>query len=128
MLSGAFFKKKKLKLNTFKLPTFPDAIKMLTTYIAVAFGLIIFRSPSLNDVLINISSLFKSWSVPFLHFSTIGFISIGLLLLFIHDYSRCFNVWPRLLSMPRWVIVACYIILILLMGAFNNKQFIYFQF
>lgn len=128
MLSGAFFKKKKLKLNTFKLPTFPDAIKMLTTYITVAFGLIIFRSPSLNDVLINISSLFKSWDVPFLHFSTIGFISIALSLLFIHDYNQCFKVWPRLLSIPRWVIVVCYVILILLMGAFNNKQFIYFQF
>lgn len=128
MFSGSFFKKKKIKLNLFKIPPFGDILKMITTYLTVAFGLIIFRSLSVKDLFINVSSLFKPWEKPFIHFATMGFIAIGLLILFLHDYNKCFKVWPKFLNVSHGFFVVFVVVLILLMGAFGNNQFIYFQF
>lgn len=49
ILSGTFGKKKKLKANDYGLPQLRDFSKMLLTYFLVAFGLIIFKAPSISE-------------------------------------------------------------------------------
>ena len=50
ILSGFFFKNKKLKTTTLGLPTFSDALKMVTTFLLVALGFVVFRAESLSQV------------------------------------------------------------------------------
>lgn len=128
MLSGKFFKKKTLVLNKWRMPHIDDIRKMLQTYLLVAIGLIIFRSSSLNDILININALFSRWGGLFVDYVTIGFIAIGLVILFIHDTHKAFNSFPALSKIPLVVSTSFYIIMIILIGVFGGDQFIYFQF
>lgn len=57
ILSGSFGKRKKLKANIYGLPTINDFIKMLGTYLLVAFGLILFISQSLDQTVVFIKGL-----------------------------------------------------------------------
>lgn len=63
ILSGSFGRKKKLKTNVYGLPSINDFVKMLNTYLLVAFGLIIFNSQSVEQAvsfirgLLNFSNL-----------------------------------------------------------------------
>src|SRR5690554_540380 len=47
VISGTLVGKKRLKVNKFGLPVYTDFVKMIGTYLLVAFGLIIFNSQSL---------------------------------------------------------------------------------
>lgn len=63
ILSGSFGKRKKLKVNKYGLPSINDFIKMLSTYLLVALGLIIFNSQSVEQAgdfikgLVNFSNI-----------------------------------------------------------------------
>lgn len=59
ILSGSFGKRKKLKANNYGLPSMNDFVKMLSTYLLVAFGLIIFNSQSLGQAVLFIKGLFN---------------------------------------------------------------------
>ncbi len=128
MLSGSFFKKKKLKLNKLRLPNFPDVRRMIQTYLLVTIGLIIFRATSINDIATTINALCSKWGKIFIDFSTVGFIIIGITILLIHDMHKAFNIFPKLSKTPLIVSTSLYIIMIILMGVFGGDQFIYFQF
>jgi len=49
ILSGSFNRKKKLQENRFGLPRASDFIRMCGVWLLVAFGLILFRAPSLHE-------------------------------------------------------------------------------
>ena len=53
-----FNRRKKLKANKYKLPKFKEFVAMCATYILVAFGLIIFRAPSLGAFADYLTSMF----------------------------------------------------------------------
>src|SRR5690606_5318580 len=57
ILSGSFGKRKKLRANNYGLPSMNDFVKMLSTYLLVAFGLIIFNSQSLGQGVVFIKGL-----------------------------------------------------------------------
>ncbi len=58
VLSGAFAKKRKLKVNSLGLPSRSDFLKMIGTYLLVAFGLIIFNAPSTGEAGAFVRGLF----------------------------------------------------------------------
>lgn len=58
VLSGAFAKKKKIMVNRVGLPSRSDFLKMIGTYLLVAFGLIIFNAPSMGQAVAFVGGLF----------------------------------------------------------------------
>ena len=58
VLSGSLARKKKLKTNRFGLPSGNDFLKMIGTYLLVAFGLIIFNAPSVGEAIVFVKRLF----------------------------------------------------------------------
>jgi len=128
MMSGSFFKKKKLQLNACKLPKCADALKMLQTYLLVAFGLIIFRSQGINEIGLTLSRIFSSWDIPFIDTNSLGFSFIGLIVLFLSDANGAWKTFPWIDKIPSVCKVSMIIVALLLMGVFDGSQFIYFQF
>ncbi|OAV72836.1 membrane-bound O-acyltransferase family protein [Bacteroidales bacterium Barb6] len=66
MLSGSFFKKSKIKINKYGLPTLKDASKMFATFILMSFGLIIFRAENIGQAWDFVCQMFSSslFSIP----------------------------------------------------------------
>ena len=64
----------------------------------------------------------------FIDLTSIGFIAIGLIIVFVHDLHKAFNAFPKLSKVPVMFSTLFYIFLIILMGVFGGDQFIYFQF
>lgn len=59
VLSGSFGKKKKLVANKYGFPKGGDFIKMISTFLLVSLGLIIFNAPSLSQVVIYVQTIFS---------------------------------------------------------------------
>ena len=135
MLSGQFFKKSKIKLNSHGLPTMPFVAKMAGTYLLVTIGQLIFRSPSISefaDIL---------WRIPH-SLSGCLFIDIptmvnALICLSVLCYVDIKEEWfsKQQFHLPQWaeyirweLVIATEITAILLFGVFDSNQFIYFQF
>lgn len=57
VLSGAFAKKKKIMVNRVGLPSRSVFLKMIGTYLLVAFGLIIFNAPSMGQAVAFVGGL-----------------------------------------------------------------------
>lgn len=144
--SGIFMKRKKLKENKWHLPYFSEFLKMLGTYCLVAFGLVIFRAPSILAFWEYCKHMF---SVPTAGFrkmaSEIGanftytYLFFILIIIFFEWFTRNREyglqifaknkeVAPVLKLTPiRW---SLYIVLLVSCSLFVNKgaDFIYFQF
>jgi D-alanyl-lipoteichoic acid acyltransferase DltB (MBOAT superfamily) len=134
ILSGSFFKKKKLKTNKYGLPTIIDSSKMVVTFLLVTLGLIIFRADNISQAWEYISGIFAVTiiSIPF----GLGLAKIPLLfsLLFFaiewlyrnSEYPLAkFGIgWNRPL---RYAMYYAIIIAIVIYGG-TKQQFIYFQF
>lgn len=128
MISGAFMKKKKLKLNAHHLPCLKDIGKMLLTYLLVAIGLILFRAEGASDIALVCSRLVSPWGAPFVDVTTIGFMLIGLTALFFHDVNGAWKTFPWIGKVPSLVWMTLGLVALLMMGVFDGSQFIYFQF
>ncbi|WP_421943913.1 MBOAT family O-acyltransferase [Pedobacter sp.] len=134
MLSGAFFKKSKIKKNNFGLPVFASVYKMLGTYLLVAFGLILFRTTSLDSTGLIIGKIATDWGNLFFDFNTLSNGFICLLILFFKDFKDEF--FPEKTLFQKGILhkyyyeisVSFYIILILFFGILDGNQFIYFKF
>jgi len=134
MLSGAFFKKGKMKKTSIGLPTFGVVLKMIGTFFLVAFGLIIFRSASIPDAGMIMKKIATEPGGVFFDPSTLINGVLCMLVLFIKDFRDEFLPNKQLFSagiIERYryeLTVSTYIILVIFFGVFDGGQFIYFKF
>ena len=132
MLSGAFFKKNKLRIYKNGLPTFRSVLKMIGTYLLGAFGLILFRANTVDEAGIIISRIGSQWGSLFIDHTTLINGMCCLFILFCHDFKDEFypkaNLTKLVFSYRQELYISVYILLILIFGVFDGNQFIYFQF
>lgn len=134
MLSGAFFKKNKVKKTKSGLPTLATALKMVGTFLLVALGLILFRSTSLGEAGMIISKIALNWGGLFIDYTTLINGLLCMFILFCKDFRDEFlpnkQIFSKgfLLQYRYELTVATYIILIIFFGVFDGNQFIYFKF
>jgi D-alanyl-lipoteichoic acid acyltransferase DltB (MBOAT superfamily) len=138
ILSGSFFKKKKLKLNRFGYPSLIDFSKMVGTFLLVTFGLVIFRAENVGQAIRYISYTLSSsvFTIP-----TFADIRLGeaLLILFLvtafmlvewngrgeqYAIARFGLKWHKAF---RWGLYFALTLAILLFSG-TKQEFIYFQF
>ena len=80
VLSGTFARKKKLQANRYGLPYRRDFLKMIGTYLLVAFGLIIFNASSVAQAVVFMKGLFQFSNLT--NFTAEGLRMLALSLLF----------------------------------------------
>jgi D-alanyl-lipoteichoic acid acyltransferase DltB (MBOAT superfamily) len=119
-------------------------IQVIITFLLVFFAWIFLRAASVSQALVIIRNLFHGWSsvqiIPSIKSLThhglteadlgIAFISIALLMV-IEILSEKKDIWLRISQktiLVRWSIYYLLIIAILVLGVFENRQFIYLQF
>lgn len=135
MVSGQFFKKRKIMVNVKGWPTQPYVLKMVGIYFVVTFGLMLFHSSSMTEFFHVWGSIFSHWNGGlFLDRNTMinaALCSIALIYVDIQEewFPKKKLYLPTFAERWRWELtVAFEIICILLFGVFDNNQFIYFQF
>ena len=135
MVSGQFFKKRKIEINSHGWPKMPYVLKMIGIYLVVTFGLMLFHSSSLTEFGEVWGSIFTHWNGSlFIDMSTMVNAAIcTIALIYVDIQEEWFS--KKKLYLPRWaerwrveLMVAIEIVCILLFGVFDNNQFIYFQF
>jgi D-alanyl-lipoteichoic acid acyltransferase DltB (MBOAT superfamily) len=135
ILSGSFFKKKKLKTNKYGLPSSGDYLKMVGTFILVTIGFIIFRSKDINQAYIFFLGIFDSsiFSIPFGFGMAITPLFFSILLFIAEWYSREIE-FPlsrlefKWKSPIRYTLYYAIIITIFWFWGNQEQQFIYVQF
>ena len=107
-------------------------IKIGSCFVCVVFGWIFFRANNVNEAFTIISKIFMDHRAPFIAPMALGYGALSLLILFVKDFVdeyypqvRFLNSSNKLLSI---VVSASLVIYIILLGAIDNSQFIYFQF
>ena len=129
--------------NNFPKTNFINGLLMLKTFVFICFGWIFFRANSIEDALSIISSIFdfKNYSLSQLSFSVIplarntvfsidiflSYVVIVFLILAEYFFSYQFN-FEKLHYRYKLFIYVFGILSILLLGAFEKNEFIYFQF
>lgn len=135
MVSGQFFKKTKIKVNRFGLPTMPFALRMMGNYLVVTFGLMLFHSDNISMFWSVLCRIPEAWDGKlFVDMATMVNAAICSLALIYADFQE--EWYPNAkLYLPQWanrwrveLMMAVEIVCILLFGVFDNNQFIYFQF
>ena len=131
ILSGAMFKKTKMKTNRFGFPKFKNLVNMLFTFFLVTFGLIIFRSETINNSFEYISCIFTNGLFSSVEMYSVLLLMICVAFLFFEWMFRDdeFPLQKGLFRNPylRWSV---YLFLVLTISFFGGKPqtFIYFQF
>ena len=135
MVSGQFFKKRKIQVNSKGWPMQPYVLKMVGIYLVVTFGLMLFHSSSMNEFFQVWGSIFSHWNGGlFFDMSTLvnaAICSIALIYVDIQEewFPKKKLYLPTFAERWRWELtIAVEIIFILLFGVFDSNQFIYFQF
>lgn len=139
IISGAFMKKSKLRVNRYGFPALTDFSKMVGTYLLVSLGMIIFVAKDMLAAVNYISHMLISfWIIPgredIIKAFPLSSILIILLILFTiiiewksrnKEYGFCF-----LSSIQRryWRFLIYYIVTWLIISYQNPAPFIYFQF
>jgi D-alanyl-lipoteichoic acid acyltransferase DltB (MBOAT superfamily) len=119
-----------------KFPALGKIVKMLITFVLVYFAWIFFRANSLSDAILIIKNTFAivpgvklnlfEFSVDFY----ISFICIGLLL-FIEIFEEQIQLFEKLklLSRPvKWAMLVVIILTVIIIGVWEEADFLYFQF
>lgn len=135
MVSGQFFKKRKIEVNAKGWPKMPYVFKMVGIYLVVTFGLMLFHSANMIEFCNVWEQIFTNWKGGlFTDMSTMvnaSICSVALIYVDIQEewFSKKKLYLPSFAERWRWELtVAIEIIFILLFGVFDNNQFIYFQF
>lgn len=131
VLSGSLNKRKK-KNKEKKLPYFKDYLKMIGVFFLVAYGLMIFRSANITEVIEITKKMITDFGVPFINMRTLFYISLTLPIILFRDFKTEYDLNIHFLhsSKPiiRYTTIVTMIILIIYLGVFDGGQFIYFQF
>ncbi|PTQ96603.1 D-alanyl-lipoteichoic acid acyltransferase DltB (MBOAT superfamily) [Mucilaginibacter yixingensis] len=134
MLSGTFFKKKKVKKTESGLPPFNAVLKMIGTFLLVSFGLILFRSASLAEAGMVVKKIATEPGPLFFDYQTLINGLLCMLILFFKDFWDEYRSEKQLFSkgiINRYryeLTLAGYALLILFFGVLDGNQFIYFKF
>ncbi len=137
ILLGAFYKKAKIKTNRFGLPMLKDVGRMLLTTTLVVIGLILFRAPDVQTAWGYLCGICNGsiLTVPNLisyYFYIPMIISIALMIVveWIERKNDGYPTFSLFVSnkVMRWGFYILLLAMILVWGAFNNQQYIYFQF
>lgn len=121
--------------NSWVLQKMWSLFTLILTFAGVNLAWIFFRAHSVDDALVIVSSIF-SWKSGSLFIGSVSNLFYGLtalLLLFIVEYIQehhpnLFTPVSTKYQITQPLSYAVLLILILLIGVFNNAQFIYFQF
>ncbi len=128
-------------VNLIRLTKFPKIytlIKVLITFILINISWIFFRANSISDAAYILTHIFSGWSLNFSGINSglgwSGFIiafSLIFLMEFIHLIQEHIGIKNFLSKKPllfRWIVYIIIILIIILFGIFESKEFIYFQF
>lgn len=135
MVSGQFFKKRKIEVNVKGWPKQPYVFKMIGVYLIVSFGLMLFHSASMTEFVSVWERIFTNWNGSlFTDMSTmVNALICTTALIYVDIQEEWFP--KKRLYLPTWaenwrweLMIAVEIVCILLFGVFDNNQFIYFQF
>ena len=104
----------------------------MSCFVCIALGWVFFRANNVSDVFTIFSKIFTDHQMPFIAPMALGYGSLSLLILFVKDFAdeyfpqiTCLNSSNKIISI---LATACLTIYIILFGAIDNSQFIYFQF
>ena len=135
MVSGQFFKKTKILVNSHGWPTHPFVLKMVGNYLVVTFGLMLFHSSNISEFWAVLCRIPEAWNGGlFFDMPTLvnaAICSVALIYVDIQEewFAKKQLYLPHFAERWRWELtVAIEIIAILLFGIFDSNQFIYFQF
>ena len=134
ILSGSFFKKKKLKTNKYGFIGFSDLLKILKTFLLITFAFIVFRAEDLSHAKKFLSGIFDSTFFTYPTISNIGVPLFFSILFFIFEWFSRHKEFPlsnfelRLNRPLRWIIYIAIIIAIFCFESSQKQQYIYFQF
>ena len=134
-LSGAFFKKAKMKTNRLGLPVLKDFGRMVLTFILVVIGLIVFRAESMGQAWQYFCGLYDRtlFGVPWLnnrHFYIPVVLSIVVMLVaewLQRDRAHAFELNGVKSRALRWGIYFTTVVVLFWLGG-HADTFIYFQF
>lgn len=135
ILSGTFFKKKKIKLTNLGLPLPQDFFKIIGTFLLVTFGLIIFRAENIIQFLqyakglLNITKFLNNTAGFGMLYSTFTFI----VCLFIVEWIQREKEFPLQIdenfkSKVVRALIYWGLIIIIILNSGEEQKFIYFQF
>ena len=135
MVSGQFFKKTKIQVNSLGWPTYPFVLKMVGNYLVVTFGLMLFHSNNISEFWDVLCRIPQAWNGSlFVDMPTMvnaAICSLALIYVDIQEewFAKKQLYLPHFAERWRWELtVVLEIIAILLFGIFDSNQFIYFQF
>ena len=136
IFSGAFAKRKKLKVGNYGLPKGQDFLKMIATYGLVSLGLVIFRAPSIGEALAFLCGLFTNGLTGQPITDNYGKLyCLFAIILFAlewiqRDKEHALQLSGKYFTHSRILRWALYLMLIMLIITFtgHSQAFIYFQF
>jgi alginate O-acetyltransferase complex protein AlgI len=133
------------KLN--KVPLLRTSLQIISTYFLTCFAWIFFRADSLSDSFYIISSSFKDFAMVFesgylesvitkknigLSYFQFRIALVAILMLeMVQFFQRRFSIREFICTKPfvlRWFFYICAVVIVVLFGKFDSREFIYFQF
>ncbi len=119
-----------------RVPVFYRIIQIIITFILVYFSWIFFRANSLSDAFLIISKTFKISGGDILnlfHFKIdflISFLCIILLLIIevTEEAAQLYDRMKKLIRPVKWAILILLIIIVFVLGVWEEADFLYFQF
>lgn len=136
ILSGVIFKKKKLKVNKFGLPSLNDFLKIIGTFLLWTLSLIIFRAENIAQAISFMSEIFSYslFTIPILSNRVLVFTTLIFMLIFIliewnsrQSEHALEKIGLNFSSSIRFIFYYLIILSIYFFGG-QDQQFIYFQF
>ena len=136
ILSGVIFKKKKLKVNKFGLPSLNDFLKIIGTFLLWTLSLIIFRAENIAQAISFMSEIFSYslFTIPSLSNRVLVFTTLIFMLIFIlieWNSRQSEHALEKIgLNFSRSIRFIFYYLIIFSIYFFGgqDQQFIYFQF
>ena len=132
ILSGAFFKKAKLKTGWLGLPCLKDCGRILLTFLLVTFGLIIFRADTISSAFAYIGNIFSgsilSISLENRHFQCFAFILVAMVLEWAQRKKEYALDLEGVKSVALRFAIYLAVILVTLIFSTDSSEFIYAQF
>ena len=132
ILSGAFFKKAKLKTGWLGLPCLKDCGRILLTFMLVTFGLIIFRADSVGHAFSYIGNIFSrdiiSFSLENRHLQCFAFILATMVIEWIQRKKEFALDLDGVRSVVLRFAIYLAVILVTLIFSTDSSEFIYAQF
>ncbi len=136
ILSGSFFKKKKLKVNKYGVPTLSDFSKIAGTFFLVTLSFVVFRAETISQAYLFLQGIIDTslFTYPNEILEAVKPALIFSVLLFIIEWYSRETEFPlhllesKIKKRTRWIL---YFLLIFVIGTFmatEESAFIYFQF